>query len=81
MEHEARVLWGVMEYLLPQVGPHVRTLDLAHGKAVSNEVVRERHQQCDIITYTGKRAPELMRQLETWETVCCFHVNIVSILP
>lgn len=41
MEHEARVLWGVMEYLLPQVGPHVRTLDLAHGKAVSNEVVRE----------------------------------------
>ena len=41
MEHEARVLWGEMEYLLPQVGPHVRTLDLAHGKAVSNDVVRE----------------------------------------
>lgn len=30
----------MMEYLLPQVGPHVHTLDLAHGKAVSNEVVR-----------------------------------------
>jgi len=36
------VLRGMMEYLLPQVGPHVHTLDLAHGKAVSNEVVRRR---------------------------------------
>ena len=34
------MLQGVMEYLLPRVGQHVHTLDLAHGKAVSNEVVR-----------------------------------------
>ena len=40
MEREARVLRGVVEYLLPQVGDHVATLDLAHGTAVSNEVVR-----------------------------------------
>ena len=39
VEREASVLVGVMEHLLPKIGPHVRTLDLAHGKAVSNEVV------------------------------------------
>ena len=38
-EREARVLTAVLEHLLPRVGPHVRTLDLAHGKAVSNEIV------------------------------------------
>ena len=39
MEHEACLLQGLIAYLLPRVGTHVRTLDLAHGKAVSNEVV------------------------------------------
>lgn len=42
MEREARVLQGLVDYLLPQVGGHVATLDLAHGTAVSNEMVRER---------------------------------------
>ena len=40
MEREMSVLCGVIEHLLPRVGSHVRTLDLAHGKAVTNEVVR-----------------------------------------
>ncbi len=39
VEREVGVLYGVMEHLLPRVGPHVRTLDLANGKAVSNEAV------------------------------------------
>ena len=40
MEREMSVLCGVIEHLLPRVGSHVRTLDLAYGKAVTNEVVR-----------------------------------------
>ena len=40
MEREMNVLCGVIEHLLPRVGSHVRTLDLAYGKAVTNEVVR-----------------------------------------
>ena len=40
MEREMSVLCGVIEHLLPRVGAHVRTLDLAYGKAVTNEVVR-----------------------------------------
>ncbi len=39
VEREANVLCGVIEHLLPKVGPHVTTLDLANGKAVSNEAV------------------------------------------
>ena len=39
MEREWSVLCGVIEHLLPRVGDHVRTLDLAYGKAVTNEVV------------------------------------------
>ena len=39
VEREVSVLCGVMEYLLPRVGLHIRTLDLANGKAISNEVV------------------------------------------
>ena len=39
MDKEMSVLCGVIEHLLPQVGSHVRTLDLAYGKAVTNEVV------------------------------------------
>ena len=39
VDREAAVLCGFIEHLLPKVGSHVRTLDLAHGKAVSNEVV------------------------------------------
>ncbi len=40
VEREANVLCGVIEHLLPKVGPYVTTLDLANGKAVSNEAVR-----------------------------------------
>lgn len=40
MEREMSVLCGMIEHLLPRVGTHVRTLDLAYGKAVTNEVVR-----------------------------------------
>ena len=40
MEREARVLSGIVAHVLPRVGSHVKTLDLAHGKAVSNEIVR-----------------------------------------
>ena len=39
MDREARVLGGLVNHVLPRVGGHVRTLDLAHGKAVSNEIV------------------------------------------
>ena len=39
MEREARVLTGIVEHLLPRVGVSVLSLDLAHGKAVSNTVV------------------------------------------
>ena len=39
MEREARVLSGLVEHVLPRVGSHVHTLDLAHGKAVSNAIV------------------------------------------
>ena len=41
MEREWTVLRGVIEHLLPRVGDHVRTLDLAYGKAVTNEVVSQ----------------------------------------
>ena len=41
MEREMSVLCGVIDHLLPRVGSHVRTLDLAYGKAVTNEVVRQ----------------------------------------
>ena len=40
MDKEMKVLCGVIDHLLPKVGSHVHTLDLAYGKAVSNEVVR-----------------------------------------
>ena len=40
MEREMSVLCGMIEHLLPRVGSHVHTLDLAYGKAVTNEVVR-----------------------------------------
>ena len=39
MEREMNVLCGAIDHLLPRVGSHVRTLDLAYGKAVTNEVV------------------------------------------
>ena len=39
MLRELSILRGVIEHLLPRVGPHVRTLDLSHGKAISNEIV------------------------------------------
>ncbi len=40
VQKEIRVLRGVVDHLLPQVGgAHVRTLDLSHGKAISNEMV------------------------------------------
>jgi len=39
VEREASVLGGVIEHLLPKVGSHVRALDLAGGKAVSNNIV------------------------------------------
>ena len=45
MEREARVLQGLVECLLPRVGGHVATLDLAHGTAVSNEMVRELREE------------------------------------
>ena len=40
MEREARVLTGLVDHVLPRVGSHVHTFDLAHGKAVSNAIVR-----------------------------------------
>ena len=39
MEREAKVLSGLVEHVLPRVGSHTLSLDLAHGKAVSNAVV------------------------------------------
>ena len=39
MEREAQVLTGLMEHVLPRVGSHTLSLDLAHGKAVSNAIV------------------------------------------
>eukprot|EP00731_Ephydatia_muelleri_P001250 Em0001g1250a len=50
-EREARVLTAVLEHLLPRVGPHVRTLDLAHGKAVSNEIVFRMLKRCPNLRY------------------------------
>ena len=46
MEREARVLSGVVDHILPRVGKHVLTLDLAHGKAVSNAIVRLYKWRC-----------------------------------
>lgn len=40
MDREAKVLLGVVEHILPRVRGHVQTLDLAYGRAVSNEMVR-----------------------------------------
>lgn len=51
MEREARVLQGLVDYLLPQVGGHVATLDLAHGTAVSNEMVFRMLRQCPRLRY------------------------------
>ena len=39
MEREARVLSGLVKHVLPRVGGHTLSLDLAHGKAVSNDIV------------------------------------------
>lgn len=39
IQKEMRVLHGIVTHLLPKVGHHVQTLDLAYGKAVTNEVV------------------------------------------
>ena len=39
MEREAEVLTGLVESVLPRVGSHTLSLDLAHGKAVSNDIV------------------------------------------
>ena len=39
MHRELCVLRGVIQHLLPRVGQHVKTLDLSHGKAVTNEIV------------------------------------------
>lgn len=39
MERELCILQGVLEHILPWAGAHVHTLDLSHGKAVSNELV------------------------------------------
>ena len=39
MEREAQVLTGLVEHVLPRVGSHTLSLDLAHGKAVSNAIV------------------------------------------
>ena len=44
VQKELCVLRGMVEHLLPRVGSHVQTLDLSHGKAISNEVVRDEVQ-------------------------------------
>ena len=54
MDKEMSVLCGVIEHLLPRVGTHVRTLDLAYGKAVTNEVVSHCGQEaalCVLVFY------------------------------
>ena len=52
MEHEARVLTGIVEHILPKVGSHVLSLDLAHGKAVSNAIVSHRHPHLHTSTWS-----------------------------
>ena len=52
MEREARVLSGIVAHVLPRVGSHVKTLDLAHGKAISNEIVRHILDGLSIILHT-----------------------------
>ena len=39
VQRELNVLRGMIEHILPHVGPHVLTLDLSHSKAASNELV------------------------------------------
>lgn len=50
-EGEARVLTALLEHLLPRIGTHVRTLDLAYGKAVSNEIVFRMLKRCPNLQY------------------------------
>ncbi len=38
IQKELNVLRGVMEHILPHVGPQVLTLDLSHSKAATNEL-------------------------------------------
>ena len=50
------VLRGIVEQLLPRVGGSVQTLDLAYGKAVSNEMVSRINDTSDIVCiYCFKR--------------------------
>ena len=51
MEREARVLTGIVEHLLPRVGASVLSLDLAHGKAVSNTVVSTHIYTAHVLLY------------------------------
>ena len=53
MEHEARVLTGIVDHILPRVGSHVLSLDLAHGKAVSNAIVSHRHPHLRTSTWSN----------------------------
>ena len=39
VEKEIRIMDGLINYLLPKVGPYVDTLDLAYGISVTSEMV------------------------------------------
>ena len=36
---ERDIMRGVIDHLLPKIGPHVEVLDLAHGKSLTGEMV------------------------------------------
>lgn len=51
LQQELCVLLGILEHVLPRAGRHVRTLDLSHSKAASNEVVFRILRLCPNLKY------------------------------
>lgn len=50
-EKESAVLKGTLEHLLPHVGHHVLTLDLAHSKSISDETAFRMLRLCPNLKY------------------------------
>ncbi|XP_051929821.1 F-box/LRR-repeat protein 5 [Hippocampus zosterae] len=50
-QREKRLLNGIIQNLLPVVGPHVKSLVLAYGSTVSSKMVRQILSLCPNVTY------------------------------
>ena len=82
MDKEMSVLCGVIEHLLPRVGTHVRTLDLAYGKAVTNEVVSHCKQEValSVLTFYHHTCPVYM-YCSVIIVLCCILQCTCSLIP